>query len=86
MVQQQLQDSEPMVSTEGISSLVLDNDPMNICEPNPDDLPIALSKEKRTFTKYPISQFVSSKHLSLQHQTFIVAIDSIQIPTQYRKH
>ena len=65
VVQQQLQESEPMVSTEGISSPILDNDPLNICEPNPDDLPIALRKEKRTYTKYPISQFVSSKHLSL---------------------
>ena len=58
---------------------------MNICEPNPDDLPIALRKGKRTCIKYPISQFVSSKHLSLQHQSFIAAIDSIQIPTSVQE-
>lgn len=45
------------------------------------DLPIALRKGKRSSARYPISQFVSSKNISLQHSSFILAIDSINIPT-----
>lgn len=37
---------------------------LNKCDPDPDDLPIALRKGKRSCAKYPISQFVSSKHLT----------------------
>ena len=74
-----------MVSTEDTNSHDSELDTLNIplsdCDPNLDDLPIALRKGKRSCAKYPISQFVSSKHLSLQHQSFISAIDSIRIPT-----
>lgn len=66
-----------MVSTENINSLDSGLDP--------DELPIALWKGKRSCNKHPISQFVSSKNLSLQHQSFISTIDSIRIPTSVKE-
>lgn len=71
---QQVQSHEPEVS-------VPNPEPSNSCEANLDDLPIALRKEKRYCTKYPISQFVSTEKLFVQHQSFISAIDSIRVPT-----
>ncbi|CAI8609766.1 unnamed protein product [Vicia faba] len=70
---QQVQSSEPEVS-------VPNPELSNSCEPNLDDLPIALRKEKRSCIKYPISQFVSTGKLYVQHQSFISAIDSIGVP------
>src|ERR1044072_2434122 len=78
LVQQQVQSSEPEVST-------LNPEPSSSCEPNLDDLPIALRKEKRSCAKYPISQFVSTQNLSVQHQSFISAIDSIRVPTSVQE-
>ena len=69
-----------MVSTEDTNSHELDF-PLSGCDSNSDDLPIALRKGKRSCAEYHISQFVSSKYLSLQHQSFISAVDSIKIPT-----
>ena len=80
MVQQQLQSSEPEVRTHTLED-TLDAS----CESNLEDLPIALRKGKRSCAKYPISQFVSTKNLSLQHQSFISAIDSIRIPTSVQE-
>ncbi|RDX90369.1 hypothetical protein CR513_27776, partial [Mucuna pruriens] len=48
-------------------------------------MPIALRKEKRSCVKYPISQFVCIDHLSIQHQSFIVAIDAIKTPTSVQE-
>ncbi|KAJ1404925.1 hypothetical protein SESBI_26220 [Sesbania bispinosa] len=50
LVDQQLQLSEPEVRTDNLA------DTLNIsCDPNSDDLPIALRKGKRSCAKYPIS-------------------------------
>jgi len=54
-------------------------------EPNLNDLPIALRKEKISCAKYPISQIVSTKKLSMQHRSFLSAIDSIRIPTSVQE-
>ena len=67
LVQQQLKEFEPTVSTKDTNSSILDNVPLSDYEPNPDDLPIAWRKGKRACTNYPISQIVTSKHLSLKH-------------------
>ncbi|XP_040868452.1 uncharacterized protein [Glycine max] len=80
LVQQQLQSSEPELRTHTLED-TLDAS----CESNLDDLLIALRKGKRSCAKYPISQFVSTKNLSLQHQSFISAIDSIRIPTSVQE-
>ena len=59
LVEQQLQLSEPEVRTHTSETL---EDTLNTAfEPNLNDLPIALRKEKRSCAKYPISQFVSTK-------------------------
>ncbi|RDX81124.1 hypothetical protein CR513_38237, partial [Mucuna pruriens] len=42
--------------------------PDNSIEDVTDDMPIALRKGKRSCVKYPISQFVRTNHLSVQHQ------------------
>ena len=76
LVEQQLQLSELEVSTHTCETL---EDTLN--ENNLDDLPISLRKGKRSCTKYPISQFMSTEKLSMQHQSFLSAIDSIRIPT-----
>ena len=47
------------------------------------DLSIALIKATRKCVQhplYPISQFVSLHHLSLQHKNFLTTLDSIDIP------
>ena len=84
MVQQQLQPATPIVSTDDNRPHASESDALDISlnnyESNLDYLPIALRKGKRSCTKYSISQFVYSKHLSSQHQSFISAIDSIRIP------
>ncbi|RDX62730.1 hypothetical protein CR513_58903, partial [Mucuna pruriens] len=54
--------------------------PENLIEDVTDDMLIALRKEKRLCVKYPISQFVCTDHLSIQHQSFIIVIDVIKIP------
>ena len=83
LVEQQLQVSEPEVRTHTHENL---EDTLNTAfEPNLNDLPIALRKEKRSCAKYPISQFVSTKKLSMQHQSFLSAIDSIKIPTSVQE-
>jgi len=75
LVEQQLQLSEPEVRTHTCDTL---EDTLNTAfEPNLNDLPIALRKEKRSCAKYPISQFVCTKKLS--------AIDSIRIPTSVQE-
>lgn len=79
MVQKQSQLSKLKVSTCTSKSLEI---PLNNCDSNPDDLPVALRKEKRSFVKYayPSLCLVPTKHLSVQCQSFISAIDSIGIP------
>jgi len=76
LIEQQFQFSEPEVRTHTYETF---EDTLN--ETNLDDLPIALRKEKRSCAKYPKSQFVSTEKLSMQHQSFLSAIDSIRIPT-----
>ncbi|RDX81688.1 hypothetical protein CR513_37604, partial [Mucuna pruriens] len=55
--------------------------PNNSIEDVTNHMLIALKKAKRSCVKYPISQFVCTDHLSVQHQRFIVAIDAIKTPT-----
>ncbi|RDX82938.1 hypothetical protein CR513_36218, partial [Mucuna pruriens] len=69
-IEEQVQLSEPEVSISG-----------NSIKDVSDDMPIALRKGKRSCVKYPISQFVCTDHLSVQHQSFIVVIDAIKTPT-----
>ena len=61
--------------------LDLDNNHLNICEPNLNDFPITLRKGKRIVPSFFSLNFISSKHISLQHQSFIVTIDSFHVPT-----
>ncbi|RDX94290.1 hypothetical protein CR513_23341, partial [Mucuna pruriens] len=69
-IEEQVQLFEPEVSI-----------PNNSIEDVTDDMPIALRKGKRSCVKYPISQLVSTDHLSVQHQSFITTIDAIKTPT-----
>jgi len=83
LVEQQLQLSEPKVRTHTCETL---EDTLNTTfEPNLNDLPIALRKEKRVCAKYPITQFVSTEKLSMQHWSFLSVIDSIRIPTSVQE-
>ncbi|RDX96282.1 hypothetical protein CR513_21082, partial [Mucuna pruriens] len=50
-----------------------------------DDMVIALRKEKKSCVKYPISQFVCTDHLLVQHQCFIIAIDAIKTPASVQE-
>ncbi|RDY07817.1 hypothetical protein CR513_08025, partial [Mucuna pruriens] len=50
-----------------------------------DDMPIALRKGKQSSVKYPISQFMCTNHLSIQHQSFIAAINLIKTPTSVQE-
>ncbi|RDX62453.1 hypothetical protein CR513_59212, partial [Mucuna pruriens] len=59
--------------------------PDNSIEDVTDDMPIALRKGKQSCVKYPISQFVCTDHLSVQHQSFIVVIDAIKTPTSVQE-
>ena len=77
---QQLQSSELEVKTHTLED-TLDA----YCESNLDDLPFSLRKRKRSYAKYLISQFVSTKNLFLQHLSFISTIDSIKIPTSVQE-
>jgi len=83
LVEQQLQLSEPVVRTHTCETL---EDTLNTAfEPNLNDLLIALRKEKRSCVKYPISQFVSTEKLYMQHRSLLSAIDSIRIPTSVQE-
>jgi len=85
-IQEQLQSSEPRVSSSSIDTLEpLENSLNSNCETDLDDLPIALRKGTRSCTKYPISHFVTTKHLSMQHQSFLSAIDAIRVPTSVQE-
>jgi len=55
------------------------------CETDLADLPIALRKGTQSCTKYPISHFVTTKHLSMQHQSFLSTIDVIRVPTSIQE-
>jgi len=59
----------------------LENSLNNYCELVLDDLPIALRKGSRSYTKYPVSHFVTTNHLSMYHYSFLSAIDTIRVPT-----
>ncbi|KAH7670615.1 hypothetical protein IHE45_10G039500 [Dioscorea alata] len=48
--------------------------------PNDLDLPIALRKEKRTCTSYPIGNFLSYDNLSSGYKAFASSLNDIQIP------
>ncbi|KAI5442315.1 hypothetical protein KIW84_011401 [Lathyrus oleraceus] len=83
LLQKQIQSPEPEVSTENDSSSD-DCAISDTCDTNPVDLPIALRKDKRScpsLYRHPISQYVSTKHLSTQYQSFIAAIDYVKIPS-----
>ncbi|RDX89133.1 putative mitochondrial protein, partial [Mucuna pruriens] len=68
-IEEQVQLFEPKVSI-----------PDNSIEDVTHDMPIALRKGKQSYVKYPISQFVCTDHLSIQHQSFIISIDTIKTP------
>ncbi|RDX95731.1 hypothetical protein CR513_21700, partial [Mucuna pruriens] len=53
----------------------------NLIEDVTNDMPIALRKGKRSCVEYPISQFMCTDHLFIQHQSFIIVIDTIKKPT-----
>ncbi|KAI5384698.1 hypothetical protein KIW84_071636 [Lathyrus oleraceus] len=81
LLQKQIQSPEPEVSTENDSSSD-DCAISDTCDTNPVDLPIALRKDKRScpsLYRHTISQYVSTKHLSTQYQSFIAAVDSVKI-------
>ncbi|RDX79464.1 hypothetical protein CR513_40109, partial [Mucuna pruriens] len=59
--------------------------PDNSIEDVTNDMPIALKKGKQSCVNYPISQFVCTDHLSIQHQSFIVTIDAIKTPTSVQE-
>ncbi|KAI5427708.1 hypothetical protein KIW84_032931 [Lathyrus oleraceus] len=83
LLQKQIQSPEPEVSTENDSSSD-DCAISDTCDTNPVDLPIALRKDKRScpsLYRHPISQYVSTKHLPTQYQSFIAAVDSVKIPS-----
>ncbi|KAI5413062.1 hypothetical protein KIW84_057619 [Lathyrus oleraceus] len=83
LLQKQIQSPEPEVSTENDSSSD-DCAISDTCDTNPVDLPIALRKDKRScpsLYRHPISQYVSTKHLSTQYQNFIAAVNSVKIPS-----
>jgi hypothetical protein len=84
LLQTQLQLPEPEVSIE-THNPISDSQSSDTCDTNTDDFPIALRKGKRSCAKYPISQFVSTKNLSLQHQSFISAVDSVVIPSSVQE-
>ncbi|KAI5420152.1 hypothetical protein KIW84_044075 [Lathyrus oleraceus] len=83
LLQKQIQSPELEVSTENDSSSD-DCAISDTCDTNPVDLSIALRKDKRScpsLYRHPISQYVSTKHLSTQYQSFIAAVDSVKIPS-----
>ncbi|KAI5446331.1 hypothetical protein KIW84_014246 [Lathyrus oleraceus] len=83
LLQKQIQSPEPEVSTENDSSSD-DCAISDTCDTNPVDLPIALRKDKRScpsLYRHHISQYVSTKHLSTQYQSFIAVVDSAKIPS-----
>ncbi|KAI5418314.1 hypothetical protein KIW84_042814 [Lathyrus oleraceus] len=83
LLQKQIQSPEPEVSTENDSSSD-DCAISDTCDTNPVDLPIALRKDKRScpsLYRHHISQYVSTKHLSTQYQSFIATVDSVKIPS-----
>ncbi|KAI5392762.1 hypothetical protein KIW84_060074 [Lathyrus oleraceus] len=83
LLQKQIQSPELEVSTENDSSSD-DCAISDTCDTNPVDLPIALRKDKRScpsLYRHPISQYVSTKHLSTQYQSFVAAVDSVKIPS-----
>ncbi|KAI5388327.1 hypothetical protein KIW84_074134 [Lathyrus oleraceus] len=83
LLQKQIQSPEPEVSTENDSSSD-DCAISDTCDTNPVDLPISLRKDKRScpsLYRHPISQYVSTKHLSTQYQSFIAAVESVKIPS-----
>jgi len=85
-IQEQLQLFKPRVSSPSIDTRKpLENSLNSNCETDLDDLPIALRKGTRSCTKYPISHFVTTKHLSMQHQSFLSAIDAIRVPTSIQE-
>jgi len=85
-IQEQLQSFEPRVSSPSIDTFEpLEKSLNSNCETDLDDLPIALRKGTRSCTKYPISHFVTTKHLSMQHQSFLFAIDAIRFPTSVQE-
>jgi len=85
-IQEELQSFEPRVSSPSIDTLEpLENSLNSNCETDLDDLSIALRKGTRSCTKYPISHFVTTKHLSMQHQSFLSAIDAIRVPTSVQE-
>ncbi|KAI5401693.1 hypothetical protein KIW84_066238 [Lathyrus oleraceus] len=83
LLHKQIQSPEPEVSTKNDSSSD-DCAISDTCDTNPVDLPIALRKDKRScpsLYRHPISQYVSTKHLSTQYQSFIAAVDYVKIPS-----
>ncbi|RDY00930.1 hypothetical protein CR513_15813, partial [Mucuna pruriens] len=73
-IEEQVQLFEPKVSI-----------PDTSIEDVTDDMPIALRKGKRSYLKYPISQFMRTDHLFVQHQSFIAALVAIKTPTSVQE-
>jgi hypothetical protein len=49
------------------------------------DVPIALKKGTRSYTKYPISNFISYDSLSPSYRAFVLRFSFISIPQNWRE-
>ena len=83
-------ESEPDPTTESAQSPTQAPDPPSSSPPIPTfsppphifdyDLPIALRKESRTCTRYPLNRFCTYAALSTDHRAFTTSLDSYSIP------
>lgn len=81
----QLLSPEPEVSSEN-NPLISDSKIYYTFDIDRDNLPISLRKEKGSCVTYPISQFASSNHRFLQHQSFIAAVECVRSYHMFKKH
>lgn len=63
----------------------VDSSPVPVAPTVPDspsdlDMPIALRKGTRTCTAHPISNFLSTRHLSPSYTAFVTSLSSVSIP------
>ncbi|GFZ14730.1 hypothetical protein Acr_24g0009200 [Actinidia rufa] len=54
--------------------------PVSLVALDIDSLPIALCKDKRTYTSHPIPQFVSCDHLAPSLRAFSMSVTTAHVP------
>ncbi|WVZ25392.1 hypothetical protein V8G54_003936 [Vigna mungo] len=88
LFQEQHQSSDPEVCAPSSDTVEPLENSLNInFELYLDDLAIVLRKEIQSCTKYPISYSVTTKNLSMKHQTFLSSLPLMQLESQLRfKH